>query len=54
MKFVFATIAVLLVACASAEPVGSIGVVLGRDGESGEIFVREVPEPPPGVPAVFL
>lgn len=34
----------LLGGCSSPPQVGSIGVVLGRDGESQEVFVREAPE----------
>ena len=35
-------------ACSSTPAVGSIGAVLGRDGETREVFVRETPEPAAG------
>lgn len=39
----FAGLAISLAACDGAVKVGSIGVVLGRQPDSGSVFVREVP-----------
>lgn len=33
----------MVTACSSSPPVGSIGVVLGRDAETQEIYVRDAP-----------
>lgn len=34
--------------CAASRSEGSIGVVLSRDAESKQVFVHDIPEPPPG------
>ena len=44
LRFVAPWLFSLAAACASTPQVGSIGVVLGRDGESKDVFVREAPE----------
>lgn len=45
-----ALLSCLIFACASQPSVGSIGVVLGRDPDTGDVFVREAPESNPDDP----
>jgi C-terminal processing protease CtpA/Prc len=43
LRFAGLVLAISLAACDGAVKVGSIGVVLGRQPDSGSVFVREVP-----------